>query len=194
VAAGRRPVSSPLFPAEHRALRELYAMARQLVTHWERLGARLEVPALDDGAAAARELLDELATRTATYGLHGRFAAQGVGARLGGVRNHALDLTLERNQALRTAVLDVVHVTTLLAYLAALADRREDAALAAWHRRWQERLERTRYTAMEAVLAEARAPDSAVEPATPGVLGRAGHSVAAGLGTLGEAIDARVGR
>ena len=55
-------------------------------------------------------MLDELAGRTAAFGLHGRFAAQGVGARLGGLRNHALDLTLERNQALRTAVLDVVHV------------------------------------------------------------------------------------
>ena len=43
-------------------------------------------------------------------------------------------------------------------------------------------------------MAEARSPEHAVEPATPGMLGKAGHSLAAGLGTLGEAIDARVGR
>ena len=192
MAAGRRPVSSPLFPAEHRALRELYAMARQLVTHWERLGARLEVPALDDGAAAARELLDELATRTATYGLHGRFAAQGVGARLGGVRNHALDLTLERNQALRTAVLDVVHVTTLLAYLAALADRRGDAMLAAWHRRWEVRMREAQERVMATVVAMAEDPADAILPASQSAAGRAGHSVANALGTLGEAIDGSV--
>jgi hypothetical protein len=183
-----------LYPAEHRALRELYAMARQLVAHWERLGERLEVPALGEGAAEARLLLGELGDRTAAFGLYGRPAAQGVGARLGGVRNHALDLTLERNQALRTAVLDVVHVTTLLAYLAGLADRRGDAGLAAWHRGWEARLERAREVVMAAVMAEARAPEHAVDPATPGLLGRAGHSLAAGLGTLGEAIDARLGR
>jgi hypothetical protein len=47
---------------------------------------------------------------------------------------------------------------------------------------------------MEAVLAEAQEPAGAVQPATPGLAGRAGHAVASGLGTVGEAIDARVNR
>jgi hypothetical protein len=183
-----------LFPAEHRGLRELYATARQLVAHWERLGPRLGVPALEEGAVAGRELLGELASQTAAFGLHGRPAAQGVGARLGGLRNVAMDVTLERNQALRTALLDVVHVTTLLTYLAAVADERSDAPFAAWLRGWAERLEQSRAAVMDAVLAEAGSPEHAVEPATPGVVGRAGHAVATGLGTLGEAIDARAAR
>ena len=33
-----------LYPAEHRALRELSAFSRQLVGHWERLGERLGEP------------------------------------------------------------------------------------------------------------------------------------------------------
>ena len=43
VGAGRRamslsePSEQGLYPAEHRALRELYAMARQLARHWDRL-------------------------------------------------------------------------------------------------------------------------------------------------------------
>jgi hypothetical protein len=178
-----------LFPAEHRALRELHAMARQLATHWQRLGERLEVEALRAGAADARELLRELNDRTASFGLHGRPAAQGVGSRLGDLRNVAGDLLLERNQALRTAVLDVVHVTTLLAYLAALAQQRDDAAFAAWHRRWEVRMEASRAALAAAVIAQAADPDGAIEPATPGTLGRAGHSLANGLGTIGEAID-----
>ena len=32
---------SGLYPAEHRALRELYAMASQLASHWTRLAGRL---------------------------------------------------------------------------------------------------------------------------------------------------------
>jgi len=201
VAAGRRagfvsePSSQGLYPAEHRALRELHAMASQLASHWSRLGGRLEgAPgdALADGATAARELLRELAARTAAHGLHGRPAAQGVGGRLAGVRNVAGDLLLERNQALRAAVLDVAHVTTLLAYLAALADRRGDAMLAAWHRRWELRLREAQERVMATVVALAEDPGDAILPASQSTAGRAGHGLAAAVGTLGEAIDASV--
>ena len=41
---------------------------------------------------------------------------------------------LERNQALRFAVLDAEHVTTLLLYLAALADGREEHHRRAFYR------------------------------------------------------------
>jgi len=194
VAAGRRAVvsESGLYPAEHRALRELYAMASQLASHWTRLGGRLggaPGDALADGASAARELLRELADRTAAHGLHGFPAAQGVGGRLAGARNVAGDLLLERNQALRAAVLDVAHVTTLLAYLSALADRRDDAMLAAWHRRWEVRLREAEEQVMATVVAMAADPGDAIEPASQTTAGRAGHSIANALGTAGEAFD-----
>lgn len=191
------PTAQGLFPAEHRALRELHATARQLASHWQRLAGRLGGEPggiLSDGAGAARELLRELAERTAAHDLHGRPAAQGMGTRIAGLHG-AGDLMLERNQALRTALLDVQHVRTLLAYLSALADRRGDAPLAAWHRRWEVRLRESEEAALAAVVALARDPEAAVLPAEPSALGRAGHGVASGLGTLGEAIDgSAVGR
>jgi hypothetical protein len=189
------PTGQGLFPAEHRGLRELHAMANQLARHWTRLGERLggaPGEALDAGAIAARELLGELADRTAAHGLHGFPAAQGVGGRLAGARNLAGDLVLERNQALRAALLDVAHVTTLLAYLSALADRRGDALLAAWHRRWEARLREVEQRVMATVVAMAADPADAVEPASPTPAGRAGHGLASAVGTLGETIDSSV--
>jgi hypothetical protein len=102
---------------------------------------------------------------------------------------------LERNQALRLAVGDVGHVIVLLGYLAALADARGDAALAVFHREWQEQMGLVREAISDAVLALAADPDSAVLPASPRAVGRAGHGVANALGTFGEAFDASpVGR
>ena len=112
-----------MFPAEHRALRELHATTRQLAGHWAKLGNRLggaEGALLDEGATAARVLLDELEERVDE--LAGRPAAQSVGARLAGARGVS-DLLLERNQAFRSALLDLQHVTTLLAYTAELRAR-----------------------------------------------------------------------
>jgi hypothetical protein len=180
-----------LFPAEHRALRELHAAARHLATHWRRLARRLEgeqAAALARGSAAGRELVVELAARTSARGLEGFPAAQGVGIRLGDLRD-AADLMLERNQAMRAAVLDVQHATTLLAYLAALADERGDADMAGWQRAWHDRLEGVEAEARAAAAAMGHDPDGALEPADPSLLGRAGHGVAAGIGSLGEAID-----
>src|SRR4029079_18161664 len=145
--------------------------------------------ALATGASAARELLRELADRTAAHGLYGWPAAQGGRGRLAGARNLAGDLVLERNQALRAAVLDVAHLTTLLAYLSGLADRRGDAMLAAWHRRWEVRMREAQERVMATVVAMAEAPGDAILPASPGTAGRAGHGLAAALGTMGEAID-----
>jgi hypothetical protein len=186
-----------LFPAEHRALRELHAMTRQLIGHWGRLGHRLGGDAgavMDRGAAAGRELLAELEVQCEQHELYGFPAAQGVGANAAGLRGVG-DLMLERNQALRSAVLDLVHVTLLLGYLAELADRREGTGLAAFHRRWETRLRAIEEEARAAAAAEGRDPERAIEPAKPGSWGRAGHAVANGLGTLGEAIDgSAVGR
>ena len=48
---------------------------------------------------------------------------------------------------------------------------------------------------MATVVALAEDPGAAVEPASATPLGRAGHGVASGLGTLGEAIDgSHIGR
>jgi hypothetical protein len=193
VGAGSLQVTDRgLFPAEHRALRELHAMVRHLSEHWARLAERLggePAELLERGAAVARELQPELAERCAARGLQVYPAAEVTGGRLA-VLHGAGDLLLERNQALRAAVLDVQHVTTLLAYLAELAATRDDAALAAWHRRWEVRLRDVEASALAAAVAQGRDPEGAIEPAEDSRLGRAGHTLAAGLGTLGETFDA----
>jgi hypothetical protein len=186
-----------LFPAEHRALRELSAFTRQLVGHWERLGDRLGGETgepLERGVGAARELIGELTGRCAAHGIELFPASQGVGGSAAGLRGVS-DLMLERNQALRSAVHDMQHVTMLLGYLAELAERRGDADLAGWHRSWETRLRGIEEDARAVAVAEGREPARAIEPADPGRMGRAGHAFANGLGTLGEAIDgSAVGR
>jgi hypothetical protein len=183
-----------LYPAEHRALRELHFAARHLAGHWSKLAGRFGGEAaevLERGSSSARELLGELDERTAAHGLHGFPAAQGLGRGASGVRG-ASDLLLERNQVVRGAVGDAQHVTTLLAYLAELSARRQDAALTAWHHLWEARMRELEEAARAAAAAQGRDPDGAIEPAERSALGRAGHSLANGLGTLGEAIDASV--
>jgi hypothetical protein len=192
MGTGPLPVTEQgLSPAEHRALRELHATVRQLGGHWSKLAGWLGGEAgevLERGAAATRELLGELTERCEANGLHGFPAAQGVGANAAGLRGVS-DLLLERNQALRAAVLDCTHVTLLLGYLAQLAELRGGTELAAWHRDWEARLRALEDAAREVAVAEGRAPERAIEPAQAGSLGRAGHAVANGLGTLGEALD-----
>ena len=96
---------------------------------------------------------------------------------------------LERNQALRLAVLDAEHVATLLEYLAALADKRGDEPLAAFHRHWRDEIAAARDAVRHAAIALADDPDDAIRPAEGSLLGRAGHGAATALGTVGEAID-----
>ena len=103
-----------LTSAEHRAIRELHATTRQLRNHWSKLAKRLDEPFLQEGAQAAQELLDDLEARVPNP--QGRPAAQSVGTSLAGARGIS-DLLLERNQAFRSALLDLNHVTTLLIYL-----------------------------------------------------------------------------
>jgi hypothetical protein len=196
MGTGPPPVTgNGLFPAEHRALRELYALTRQFGGHWARLDDKLD-PAPDvlaRGVDASKELLAELASRTAAYGLHGVPAATGAGVWTSRLRG-AGDLLLERNQALRGAVLDVEHVILLLAYLAGLATRRDDLALAEWLSGWETRLRAIAGEAQAAVVAEAEDPERAVRPYDGSKLGRAGHKLQVSLGTLGEAYDARAAK
>jgi hypothetical protein len=184
-----------LFHAEHRGLRELYALTRQLGGHWAKLEGKLDDPpeVLARGVDASKQLLSELAEKTAAHGLHGVPAATGTGMWSSRVRG-AGDLLLERNQALRTAVLDVQHVTTLLAYLAVLADGRADTALAGWLRGWESRLRRIEDDVRAAAVAEGNEPERAIQAADSSRVGRAGHAIALKLGTLGEAIDSRAAR
>jgi hypothetical protein len=196
VGTGPLPVSEQgLFPAEHRALRELYAFGRALGGHWGRLADRLD-PApdvLERGVAASKQLLAELADRTAAYGLHGVPAATGAGVWTSRLRG-AGDLLLERNQALRSAVLDAQHVLSLLAYLHTLAAKRDDAALVAWLGGWETQMTALRDDAHAAAVAEADDPERAVQSYDGSRLGRAGHKLQVSLGTLGEALDSRAAK
>ena len=184
-----------LHPAQNRALRELYAAARHLADHWEglagRLGAGEGVDELRAGAEAGRVLTGELTDLTAGYGLHGFPAAQGVGARAAGLRNALTDRALERNQALRTAVLDVQHAATLCGYLAVLGDTRGDEPMREFCARWERRLKRLEGRARRAAIACGADPEAAIEPVDHGPVGRAGHRLAHLSGTLGEWVDRR---
>lgn len=187
-----------LHPAQNRGLRELYAFTRQLASHWSRLAPRIGAgpapAALEAGAAAARELLVELTDVTAAYGLYGFPAAQGVGARIAGVRNAIGDRTLERNQALRMAVIDAQHVTTLLAYLGALGESQGDAPMQEFCARWERKLKRHESAVRRAAVAMGEEPEGAVEPVDRGPVGRVGHGLANQAGTFGEWFDRRAAR
>jgi hypothetical protein len=192
-----RVTSEGLTPAEHRSLRELYAAGRHVAGHWATLAELLEGEARDElrvGAAVARELGRELRARTAPHGLYGQVAAQSVGARMAGLRNGAGDLFLERGQALRLAVLDVQHLTTLLAFLERLASARGDEELAAFHRSWGRKLSRSERAVRAAAVAAGDDPDSAIVPVRGSPLGRAAHGMANAVGTAGEWVDRRLAR
>ena len=189
-----------MHPAEHRALRELHAAARQLCEHWSALASRLESgrddasALLREGSHAARELLGELAEETAARELYGRTAAQGVGVQLAAGRAGLLDHTLEVNQALRFAALDVQHVVTLLGYLERLALQRGDAPLAAFEAGWREQMALHEEAIRTAAVAAGDDPDQAIRPASRGLTGRVGHGVAQAVGTVGEWVDRRLAR
>jgi hypothetical protein len=187
-------------PAEHRGLRELYATARHLRDHWRTLAGRLDewAPAqaalLRDGSGDARALIGELIAVTTARGLHGRPLAEGMGAPLAAIHSALLDTGLEVNQALRIAVLDVVHVTTLLDYLAALARSRQDAELEAFAATWTVRMRDREDAIRAAAVAVGQAPDAAITAAAPGLAGRLAHGVAAAFGAAGEWVDGRAAR
>jgi hypothetical protein len=180
-----------LTAAEHRGLRELYASTRQLANHWTTLAERLggePAGALRDGAAQAEALLEELAPRMEEHGLAGYPAAKSAGRSMSGMRNLA-DTALERNQALRVAVLDVQHLGTLLPYLAELARTRDDEALARWYGGWRRRLAAVEKTVRDLAVAAGSDPDAAVERVVDTPAGKAAHGVAYAIGSVGEWID-----
>jgi hypothetical protein len=174
-------------PAEHRAIREAYAIARQLRGHWTHLGRRLGGPPGDflaEGAEAAAELLAEFGESS----IPGVPMAEGVGASAGGARGMS-DLLLERNQAFRGALLELARLTILAGYLGGLARSRGDAELAGRHARAEERLRELEERGRAIAVGMAGDPDAAIAPADGGPLGQAGLRIGVAMGSLGEAID-----
>src|SRR4051794_19973241 len=156
--------ASGLYAAEHRAYRELHATTRQLESHWGKLARRLGDDFLAEGASQAGALLAGLEQRVGSaYDLHGQPAAQALGGRLAGARGVS-DLMLERNQAFRTALLDLQHVTTLVGYVAELARTRGDAEQAGWLDRWSGQLQALEVSGRAAAVAMGRDPAAATAP------------------------------
>jgi hypothetical protein len=180
--------------AEHRALRELRVFGTQLERHWEHLAGRIggaEAALLAAGAADARAMLAEVSAAAAARGVPTRPAAALTG-RLTSARPPAPDHLLERNQALRFALLDAWHCAMLLRYAASLAAGRGDEELRALLERFADRLDAHAAAVRDAVVALGARPDDALAPAIPSVAGRAGRRLAASGGALGEWIDRRV--
>lgn len=176
-----------MHPARHRALRELGAFARQMGDHWETLGERIDVPALPAGAAAARTVLAEARALASARDLEIGPAALGAG-RVARARPPVPDVALERNQALRFALLDAEHLIVCAEYVGALSAAEGDDELAEACGRWKAALQKPARAARRAVLALGSDPDAAIEP-----LGK-GQKIGYLLGWLGEAADRRVSR
>jgi hypothetical protein len=186
-----------LHPAEHRAYRELYAASRQLVTRWRRIGSALEgtpvADRLEEGAAETSVLLTELGPRTAIHGLYGAPTAQGMGARIADLRTAFMDRSGDTGLVVRSAVLDMEHVTTLLRHLAELARARGDRNMAGFCEEWAGRLESNLDAVREAAVELGADPDRTSAPLDDSVVNRAAHGVGWVLGSIGEAVDKAVG-
>jgi hypothetical protein len=183
-----------MLPAEHRALRELGAFTGQLARHWDALAGRLggdEATLLRAGSADGRALLAALEPLIADRGLAARPAAQVAGA-LVTPRPLMGDRLLERNQALRFAVLDVQHCVTLLGYLARLAAADGDRALEAFLGEWELRLRRHEDAVRAAAVAAGERPDEAIRPADGSLAGRAGQRLSSSVGAVGEWVDGKI--
>ena len=187
-----------LHPAEHRAYRELYAACRQLITRWRRIASALEGTAiaerLKDGAAETSVLLTELGPRTATYGLYGSPMAQGMGARIADLRTVIADRGGDTGLVVRSAVLDMEHVTTLLRHLAELARARGDRSMAGFCEEWAGRLESNLDAVREAAVELGADPDRTSAPLDESVVNRAAHGVGWVFGSVGEAVDRVISR
>jgi hypothetical protein len=187
-----------MHPATHRALRELAAGAQLLTHRWTRLADRLREadPAaaepLRAGAQTAADLTDAIAVIAASRDVPVRGAATGLGVTFGTTMAVVGEPFLERNQALRTAVLDAHHVTVLLHYVEHLARAEGDAELAAAAGEWAHRLVASEGELRERAIALGDTPDAAVTPIDRSPVGQAAHQVASALGGAGEWMDRRL--
>jgi hypothetical protein len=179
-----------MHPARHRALRELGAFGRQLADHWGKLAGRLDGPAGDalrEGSDTAREIVEELRTLARARGLEVGPAALNAG-RIARARPVTPDSALERNQALRFALLDVQHVLTLVDYLAELALADDDAEAHAACAAWANRLRTSERAVRRMAVDLGKDPDAAVEPIS------VAHKLQYAFGWIGEATDRLRGR
>jgi hypothetical protein len=187
-----------LHSAEHRAYRELYASSRHLIRRWRRIAGSLKDPQiadrLSDGAAETSVLLTELAPRTASYGLYGEPTAEALGARMADVRTALLDRSGDTGMVVRSAVLDMDHVTTLLRHLSALARARGDLSMAGFCEEWAIRLESNLGAVREAAVELGANPDRASAPLSDSIVDRAAHGVGWVFGAIGEGVDSLIGR
>ena len=188
----------PLHPAENRGYRELYVTGRQAAKRLSRMALSFDGndarEQLDKATESLGKLLDELGPMTARHDLYGDVAAQGGGSNLGAIRGAVFDRFLERNQALRLAVDDLEHVTTLLGYLASVGDVRGDTELPEFCRSWERRLRRQVNAVRKAAIELGGDPYAAVKPLDESAAGRAAHGVAWTVGTVGEWADRQVAR
>ena len=139
-------------------------------------------------------LLTELPPRTASYGLYGSPMAQGMGARLADLRTAFMDRGGDTGLVVRSAVLDMEHVTTLLRHLAELARARGDRNMAGFCEEWAGRLESSLDAVREAAVELGADPDRASAPLSDSAVNRAAHSVGWVFGSIGEAVDKAIGR
>ena len=176
-----------MHPARHRALRELGAFARQMADHWSKLGDRLDLPVLLDGAEAAREVLEEVQSLAAARDLEIGPAALSAG-RVARARPPVPDAALERNQALRFALLDAEHLLVLCQYVGVLSASEADDGLAEACKRWKDALQKPARAARRAAVALGKDPDAAIEPLS------LAHRIGWAIGWLGEATDRRAAK
>lgn len=186
----------PLHPAENRGYRELFLTAQEAQTRLSRLSEHLEDDnarkAVERAESSLSELLTEVKPALARYDLHAELAARGGGSRIGMVRAAILDRFLERNQALRFAVDDLEHVTTLLAYLANVSETRRAQSLTELCRTWERKMRRHVTAVRKVAVGLATDPDAAIEPLDPSPIGKTAHGAAVAVGSAGEALDRKV--
>jgi hypothetical protein len=184
-----------LHPAENRGYRELMLTAEEARTRLRRIAGHLDLATrevCDKGSEALGEMIVAFTPALAEHDLHSELAARGTGSRIGTVRAEILDRFLERNQALRFAVDDVEHVTTLLAYMASVSASRGKTNLPELCGTWERKLRRQVSALRKAAIELGSDPDEAIEPLDPGALGKAAHGTAVATGTVGEAVDKAV--
>jgi hypothetical protein len=186
-----------LHPTEHRGIRELFAFSRSLATHYDDLAEHLppaQAGAFRDGAEAARELLRQLETHAAAYDLHGKPAAEGLGNSVGAMRAQVRNRFLETDRATRFGLSEIAYLVGLLAYLARVAETREDARARDFCAGWQQRMEEVERNVRSAAAELGADPDTAMQPYDTSALGRALQSVGVALGSAGEWTDRQVAK
>ena len=181
-----------MHPAESRGYRELILTAEEARTRLKRIAGHLEAEqreVCDKAAEALEGLMEEIRPELAEHDLYGELAARGGGARIGTVRAQILDRFLERNQALRFAVDDLEHVTTLLAYMANVSETRRKKNLPELCRTWERKMRRHVGAVRRSALELGTDPEEAIEPIDPTPVGKVAHGAAVAFGAAGEAVD-----